>query len=800
MTSTYTVTIDPTRQLGKPPKSKINVIHNNLNIVTGLTINEMLTYTTSPYSYTISPAIFNGARENNNWLSQHSFWLDFDSGITPEIAKEKLKHYGIEPNIIYYTFSHTVDSPRFRLIILLDQPITDSTIAKSIRENLIECLGADRACKDSARIFLGGTTGEIHTETPNTINQLVQFAGIQEVAKDNLQTRNLQKFSSFYNITNRSDQDSAIPPYQHIDPRLEYLNSHKQNKFNYDLAIEKLQILKDFTSGKELKYLQLIGLATNLIHVNGGFKFMREHMEKFNAQGKTKYKSEDFAILRESKFNEYYPQRLEKFSPYIEDHVYTDIIDAVKKPRGEVQIIDPKIKIELSEAEALFDLEFQRIIQSKSNDIFILKTQTAIGKSTRLTQQKKTTLAFPTHKLKEEISNKMRVDHHLVPDLPIFKDSRINDRITIYYSAGLNDDVYMLLNSVAYIMNADYCEDDRKLARTYLEAISNSYTTKKTVLTTHIRALYDQYSHNTVVFDEDPLESLLTIEKFNFADLLILEQSINEKEPISKLIDLIRTAKPGIIYTIDQLEIDRHRIAELVSENKFSSNLIQFFGAISFCKDKQNPCIIHYQIKRSIPSNKKVIIMSATPQIEVYKALYGDRVKVVDIPMAESQGEIIQHTKNGYSRSYLKNNDISDLVEHIGERRVITFQNYKKLFPTANPTVHFQNCEGYDFLNGIDLAVVGTPHKNELYYFFTAHAIGIDLSQVNLKLQDLKIDWKGFRFRFTTYEDERLRNIQLEAIEAELVQAVGRSRSLRTDAQVIVYSNLPLQICSKIMP
>jgi hypothetical protein len=800
MTSTYTVTIDPTRQLEKPQKSKINVIHNNLNIVTGLTINEMLTYTTSPYSYTISPAIFNGSRENNNWLSQHSFWLDFDSGISPEIAKDKLKHYGIEPNIIYYTFSHTEDYPRFRLIILLDQPITDSTIAKSIRENLIECLGADRACKDSARIFLGGTTGEIHTETPNTINQLVQFAGIQEVAKDNQQTRNLQKFSSFYNITNRSDQDSAIPPYQHIDPRLEYLNSHKQNKFNYDLAIEKLQILKDFTSGKELKYLQLIGLATNLIHVNGGFKFMREHMEKFNSLGLTKYKSEDFAILRESKFNEYYPQRLERFSPYVEDHIYTDIIDAAKNPRGEVQIIEPVVKIKLPEAEALLDREFQSIIQSNSKDIFILKTQTAIGKSTKLTNQKNTTLAFPTHDLKEEISTKMRIDHHLVPDLPIFNDRRINDTITAYYSIGLNDDVYILLNSVAYMINTDYCEEDRNLARAYLQAISDSYSTSKTVLTTHIRALFDQYTHDTIVFDEDPLKSLLTIEKFNLTDLMSLEQSINDKEPISQIIDLIRAAKTGVITTMDQLDIDRHRIADLVTNNCISSNVIQFFSAMSFCKDKFNPSIIHYQIKRSIPANKKVIIMSATPQIEVYKALYGNRVKVIDIPIAETQGKIIQHTKNGYSRSYLKNNDIEDLIEKIGERQVITFQHYKKLFPTANSSVHFQNCEGYDFLKGIDLAIVGTPHKNELYYFFTAHALGVDLSQLNMELQDLKIDWKGFRFRFTTYQDERLRNIQLEAIEAELVQAIGRARSLRTDAEVVIYSNLPLQICTKIIP
>lgn len=796
---TYLMTIDKTSQLTKPSKSLMNSIHKNMNLKVYLTINELLTFVTSPCSFTISPSVFDGPRNNTNWLMQQSFWLDFDSGISPEIAQKKLKYYGIEPNIIYYTFRHTEDSPRFRFIILIDQPITDSNIAKSIRENLIECLGADSNCKDAARIFLGGTTGEIYSETPNSINQLVQFASIQEVAKDNQQTRNLKKFSSFYNNNNRIDQDSAIPPYQHIDPRFEYLKKHKQNKFNYDLAIEKVQILKDFTGGKELKYLQLLGLATNLIHVNGGFKFMREHMEKFNSLGLTRYKSDDFAILRESKFNEYYPQRLEKFSPYVEDHIYTDIIDAVKKPRGEVQIIDPVVKITLSEAETLLDREFQSIIQSDSTDIFILKTQTAIGKSTKLTQQKNTTLAFPTHDLKKEISSKMRIDHHLVPDLPIFNDRRINDTISAYYSIGLNDDVYILLNSVAYMINSDYCEEDRNLAKVYLQAISDSYSTSKTVLTTHIRALYDQYTHDTIVFDEDPLKSLLTIEKFNLTDLMSLEQSINDKEPISQLIDLIRAAKPGVITTMDQVDIDRYSITDLVTNNSISSNVIQFFSAMSFCKDKFNHSIIHYQIKRSIPVNKKVVIMSATPQVEVYKALYGNRVKVIDIPIAENQGEIIQHTKNGYSRSYLKNNDINDLLEQIGERQVITFQQYKKLFPTANSSVHFQNSEGYDFLSGINLAIVGTPHKNELYYFFTAHALGVDLSQVNMELQDLKIDWKGFRFRFTTYEDERLRNIQLEAIEAELVQAIGRARSLRTDAEVLVYSNLPLHISTLII-
>jgi hypothetical protein len=56
----------------------------------------------------------------------------------------------------------------------------------------------------------------------------------------------------------------------------------------------------------------------------------------------------------------------------------------------------------------------------------------------------------------------------------------------------------------------------------------------------------------------------------------------------------------------------------------------------------------------------------------------------------------------------------------------------------------------------------------------------------------MTIDYNSFRFLFSTYENETLRKIQLGIIEAELVQAVGRARVLRTNAEVLVFSNLPL--------
>jgi len=47
-------------------------------------------------------------------------------------------------------------------------------------------------------------------------------------------------------------------------------------------------------------------------------------------------------------------------------------------------------------------------------------------------------------------------------------------------------------------------------------------------------------------------------------------------------------------------------------------------------------------------------------------------------------------------------------------------------------------------------------------------------------------------FKFYTYSDPILRDIQFWLIESELEQAVGRARLLRKDCVVYLYSNFPL--------
>ena len=50
----------------------------------------------------------------------------------------------------------------------------------------------------------------------------------------------------------------------------------------------------------------------------------------------------------------------------------------------------------------------------------------------------------------------------------------------------------------------------------------------------------------------------------------------------------------------------------------------------------------------------------------------------------------------------------------------------------------------------------------------------------------------GYRFRFTTYKDANLREVQFWMIESELEQAVGRARLLRNECAVHLFSNFPL--------
>jgi hypothetical protein len=75
--------------------------------------------------------------------------------------------------------------------------------------------------------------------------------------------------------------------------------------------------------------------------------------------------------------------------------------------------------------------------------------------------------------------------------------------------------------------------------------------------------------------------------------------------------------------------------------------------------------------------------------------------------------------------------------------------------------------------------------------------MGVEFDYFNSPFRYQKIEYNGFKFMFNTFDNEDLRNIQLQLIESDLIQAVGRARTLRNKCTALVYSGLPLSIADE---
>lgn len=800
----YTITLDPTPQDQKPSKKQMGIISNNLKLVTGLTIDEFVTYTSQPYSYTWAGGIFNGSLNNNNWFQQSVFALDFDNGyIDLADTLYRLNKIDIFPQLWYNTFSDSPQLRKFRVVFFVDTPVKDEATRKFITTALLELFPeADRQCKNACRFFLSGRQSYVLNKKPIQLKRLVDILSIELITKDGGRTRKIpaehitsstesgKKRAFLYN-SNRSSQIS--PDFNKKTTSLE-----GGEVIDFEVARQRVKIFDAFLSGEWLYHDQLFGLATNLIYTRGGRKLMKETMEYYNQTGMTLYNENNFNIITYLNKVSYPPQPIHTFSPYPQDQDLYDLISTTKDQRGFIEQIEPIDKISLEEAEKKFVQGFREVIKDPSSGkihLFILPT--AIGKTQSILSNT-ATIAVPTNDLKEEIAARMEVDYLTTPDAVVFENEIINRKIQYYYTIGLPKKATAVLYDVINEKNKfKYSSADIEKASNYISQLKASYISSHTILTTHSRALQSEFFHETIIFDEDPLKSLLDIKQLSISDLQKLDnQTRLLNNDLNVVIDFLKSTTPGEIKATPILNIDLDKLVEKLSFTSIDSNIFEFFASSFFIRDTYDNDMINYVVKRELPVNKKIVILSATIPLYIYQRLYGDRLNVIDIRDVVQKGSIIQHTKRSCSRSGLSRY-CDQISEEVGDRPVITFKDYKKLFKNPVMNMHFGNCSGYDTMKGKDLVVVGTPHRNNVEYLLTAKVLGIDFKTMDTTMSHQKIEYNGFRYAFNCYDHKELRSIQLALIESDLIQAVGRARTLRTDANVEVYSNFPLRISDR---
>lgn len=808
----YQFTYHPTQLNRKPATKTENWIISSNMIRTGSTIENVCKYIGNGYGYTFTPNLYsNNYPSSSTFIGTSGFFLDFDLNSIPEQILNRFYELNIKPNFWYTTFSDTPEYRKFRVCLVIDEILIDPTTISDILSNLYYHFPADNACKDLARKFYGGKEVHFLTKEPNSL-EILKSESTWAGERSPLQFDFENPVNLLYTdnkITGKSKKRRKEKKTYSSDQAKDftYLEKLKNNDCDFSIIQNKVRVFKEFVNlEKRFDYQVLFGLATNLHWLQGGMKLMKITMEEYNKLKKNKpgsdiYHARHLEVINQVNERKLFPQSLEWFSKHKEDYIHKNIISCLINPRGVVFVNDPIEKISLQEGEKIFTDSFQRAMTSNAQ-FTIIKAGVGIGKSHILKNIENIAIALPTHKLKDELFEEINVDAFKIPELPVFESKEVNTQIKSFYQSGLRSEVMSLIHHLA-----ENDSPDQIKAKTFLDEIDKAKKWQGTLLTTHERSLHEEMNQNTIIYDEDCIHSLVSQKFFNLTDFgLLLLKYPDLALYFNDCYHTLQTSENKLMHVTPKYEVPIHLLIEKVKYEHSTSNFIEFFSSDRFYKEEftdkkgQIHTTIHYCKFNTLPPNKKIIILSATINNSFYEKAFPGQVEVIEIPEIENMGTVTQYTKYSNSRQSLKKRDQEDLLDKIGNKPVITFmsnsqtlnQEYSKEYGELG--IHFGNTRGYNNLKGKDMMVIGTPHINPIVYLFHAEYIGIDTKKIDQKMDYQTIQHNGMQFKFKAFNDPELKNIQLNLIEGELIQAVGRARTIRTNANVEVYSNFPITI------
>ena len=796
--ASHKIHLDSQEYSKKPQGKDLGKISSRItNTYVEIDIKDLGNQLVSPISKTWIPALLEGKRTAKNWESQSIFALDFDSGVTFSRVLEKLQEYGLDCTFAYTTFSDSPKAEKFRVVLQTDKTITDKAFRDTIQLSLIALFPeVDKSCKDRSRLFFGGKeliyeNYEYYLDLDKLI-EAAKFYGIKDSSSKNLK-RNLNRKSKKLGFDQKNGSNNHSP-YIYTIESVE--NASKLSELtktppptvrgvDFSQLRQKFRILDDFLNpANKLKHPQLLGLATNLLYLEGGQQLYKKCINA-NSEYAT---DEKLKIMAYCRINGYYPMRLESFSPYEEDRKYLTLLQAAK--RKEVIRLEPYKSITVEDAREKLGKILNNVIVSNDSNIHVIKVPTAIGKTELCTSLENVVIGLPNHSLKAEVSNRMNVAHLVTPDIDRLSTA-VKKNLNYYYSIGANEAAIRYLQKLSG-------EDER--IRDYLASCIECYDTSKTVLTTHQRALFVDWEHSTLIFDEDILSTLLPISKVTISDLVRLEAALkneNDKRILQGLITDIASgniSSPRSLSTSVFQDFGAIEESVLISQSRYDGDILHFFDASYFVVDSHDKATISYirQYEDKLPVDKKVIVLSATSDEILYRHLFRDRLKFYDVGDVELTGFIEQDTEYSFSKSSLSRK-IEQAIEKVGDWPVITFLPFKHQFPNPIEQVHFGKTSGFDKLRGEDIAVLGTPHVSPIVLALYTSVLGMPVRASDFnKIGQKCVNHNGFRFWFNAYDNEHLQLLQFYFIESDLRQAVGRARVNIEPAHVKVFGNYPL--------
>ncbi|MGU8586313.1 hypothetical protein ACV3QY_09660 [Clostridium perfringens] len=621
------------------------------------------------------------------------------------------------------------------------------------------------------------------------------------------------------NLNNKNDNENDKSKFKinSIKGETKELIQH----FNFDQLENNCQLWNDLINGVKLEHNEIFSMSCSMWRVKGAEKRIIEAINNNSDYGyKQGNKIQSVTYCRKREFE---PVKCSKFCPYYDSCDHRGLmLHAVNNKRGNIRKLEvEEERITREAAEVKLEAFIKEALESKENEIVIIDGCTGIGKTTALGNSRdllrNTCIAYPSHKLGKDIQGRLNLDALYCKELELSNENVLN-RFHLLQSIGDYSGAFECLNEYKKIcssLDTEACKKDKKNITDYEKMKEDVKNTHKAILCTHTKALLlNNNNINQYIFDEDIFYN--TCFKTIDVDFKELNNAIIEADKkglksleaslrhISNLVDAAKTTPERVIAN-DITSINKDEINKLYSCNHNIKINVKELLTCRYFKSNNREEVLGSYIQ-NLP-NKKCIILSATANEEIYKTAFPNRkVTVKHIGLVEEVGKTVLHYKS-FSRSSLTN-DFERHVNIIKEEapninNIITFATKENEFKKEgfNPIAHFGNCTGLDAYKGQDLIVSGTPHVDARSYILMAKLLKKDIVIESSEFNYSNIIRNGFEFSINTFNEgcgedtELLREIQAYFLESELVQAVGRARTLRTDATVHLFSSYPLKGC-----
>ena len=211
-----------TKELAKKDYGAIKVRLQQDSLPINATVNELAKALQEGKS--VSPAVMSGTKAED-FIEQQVFFIDIDNTVEDipllqvdeAIAICKKNHLPLV--FYYYTFSHTAEIPKYRLVFIMDEVITDNTLRLMIIKSITKLFGqADTSCVNADRIFLG-TNNEViicNLEARISIDSILDIASKSIIEKrvdfieDDSELDKLKKEFDFFNYLKKRKGNGKV--------------------------------------------------------------------------------------------------------------------------------------------------------------------------------------------------------------------------------------------------------------------------------------------------------------------------------------------------------------------------------------------------------------------------------------------------------------------------------------------------------------------------------------------------------------------------------------------------------------